>query len=171
LVFASLLLFILPCKALDRSWDGPAQQSDVVEGGSGVWNLILENWFGIPGFPLQTPTNTTYRGGDRVIFGGEAGSVYVGANLTGGNAAANMHFTAGGYIFTLPAGNDLRVNGGITSTGASQPLFTLDAGDQTMTIAGTSTNSGQALIIDSECSNLNTPHHLFARSAAPRQSI
>jgi hypothetical protein len=98
---------------------------------------------------FDMPTNTTYRGGDRVIFGGTAGTVQVGANLTGASAAANMHFTTGGYHFTLPPGDDLRVNGGITSAGAPQPLFTLEGGTQTMTVAGTSASSSQAFVVNS----------------------
>jgi autotransporter-associated beta strand protein len=121
--------------------------SGVIEGGSGEWNLTAANWV-TPNFPLGD-INTTYRRANRLIFGGAPGTVNVTADIPQLLAPSGIHFATGGYTFNLAPGCDLYVDGGITSSQAPQPLFTLDGGSQTMTVAGALDAAGQSVVVNS----------------------
>jgi fibronectin-binding autotransporter adhesin len=140
------------------AWDGPAQKPVTVEGGDGEWNLSNLNWV-LAGSP--TPFNQAYRGGDQVTFGGSPGVVTVTSDLDGANAANAMQFSTGSYVFNLTPGNDLRVSHGISvgggGGGGAPPQLTLNAGEQTMSVAGQTFGSGLHVRVNSGTLQLEYP--------------
>ena len=144
-------------RAATLYWDGGtgniATNGDgISQGGSGTWNGTLKNWD--PGAGLAHVSSASR---DSVIFGGTAGTVTLGSNLT----ITGVTFATDGY--TLTGANTLTIKaGGITANGSATINALLKLGTaqswttatgKTLTIGGTVNNGGKLLTIARACHN------------------
>lgn len=115
-MLAALLLTAIPAGA-QLYWNGSNAQPDA-GGGSGTWdNGVTDNWkTAATGGSNSTWTN----GGTTAVFGGTAGTVSLGSNITVGSMTMNTP----GYTFTSTGLQTLTFQNALTGTMAQ--LFTGD---------------------------------------------
>lgn len=157
LKFGSLLVVALalalaaaqPAKAIDLYWSGDA----VSQGGNGTWDTTLARW----GLVAGGPYGTVWTNPNTAIFGGTAGTVTLGGNMTLGSAAlVGFNFQTSGYILDAASAQTLTMGGTGTSvlngtTFNSNVNIALNAA-QTWSLSGNSTING----VVSGASNLTT---------------
>ncbi len=133
-----LLTIVLASAQSTRYWDGGT--ADIVtngdtasSGGDGTWNTTLLNW-DAGASPHVAWVNTN---NDIAIFGGTAGTVTLGSNIT----ASILQFDTTGY--TIGGSSDLTFAGATrqvnTSTGVSATISARIVGGNTFTKVGTGT--------------------------------
>lgn len=116
------LLTASPAQAATRWWDGGTNNigsdgNGGSSGGSGIWNTTLLNWDQGAALPH---TNWVNEAGDSPSFGGTAGTVTLGEDITVGGiininsgTAANPYTIAGGSgPYSLTVSNDARFGAG-----------------------------------------------------------
>jgi fibronectin-binding autotransporter adhesin len=108
-------------------WDGNDTSGDA-NGGAGNWNNALLNWDTI----ATGGTSIAWSGGDTAIFGGTAGTVTLGANITVGD----LQFNTTGY--TISTGSNT-----LFLSGTSNILFNNIAA---ATITGTVGGAGNVVL-------------------------
>jgi fibronectin-binding autotransporter adhesin len=136
-------------------WDGPSGHNDgVIEGGSGTWDTVSQNWTNASG-----SANAGWQGGF-AIFEGAPGTVTVDNNA-GAVTATGLQFAVDGYqltggTLTLTGSNPIIRVGDGTETGADDTatidnvlagagtLVKTDLG--TLVLGGANTYSGGTLI-------------------------
>jgi fibronectin-binding autotransporter adhesin len=140
-------------------WDGGTAHiagngNGASQGGSGTWNTAIQNWdlgADYPHVAWYNPNN------DTAVFGGTAGTVTLGTNITVGGLTFTAPYTLTGGTVTFGAPGtisnpaNVMIASALAGTG---PI--IKSGSGTLTLSGTNTFSG-GLVINGGALNTTAP--------------
>ena len=157
-------------------WDGGSAHiagngDGASAGGSGTWNTNLQNWdlgADYPHVAWYNPNN------DTAVFGGTAGTVTLGTDITVGGLTFTAAYTLTGGTVTFGAPGTISNSADVTIASAlagAQPITKSGAG--TLTLSGANANfSGDLVINGGTMVNANVGHsaqEATSPSPAPAQ--
>jgi len=150
LLSLALLIPVGPAEAAIRYWDGGTTNlisngDGVSAGGSGIWNTAIQNWDQGSGQPHVAWNDA---GQDTAVFGGTAGTVIVGEEITVGGLrldAANYVLTGNTVTFGMASTVTAVTNATLAVPVAGRWALT-KAGSGALTLTGSNVFTGPFMV-------------------------